>query len=57
MATRKAIVEYSPKFTTVKKYYPKYWNLTMVKNAVVKGWITEDEFTEITGENYVAPEE
>ena len=57
MATRKAIIEHSPKFTTVKKYYPKYWNLTMVKNAVVKRWITEDEFTEITSENYVAPKE
>ena len=57
MATRKAIIEHSPKFTTVKKYYPKYWNLTMVKNAVVKRWITEDKFTEITGENYVTLEE
>ena len=57
MATRKAIIKHSPKFTTVKKYYPKYWNLTMVKNAVVKRWITEEEFTEITGENYVTLEE
>ena len=45
-------VTHSPKFATVKKYYPKYWNITMVKNAVVKGWITEDEFKEITGEDY-----
>lgn len=56
MATKKTI-EHSPKFATVKKYYPKYWNITMVKNAVVKGWITEDEFKEITGEDYTAPEE
>lgn len=57
MATRKAVVvEHSKKFATVKKYYPKYWNIDMVRNAVVKGWITAEEFKEITGEDYVAPD-
>ena len=43
----------SKKFNTVKNYYDKkLWNITMVRNAVVKGWITEEEFTEITGEEY-----
>ena len=57
MATRKAIIKHSPKFTNLKKQIHKNQNLTMVKNAVVKRWITEDEFTEITGENYVTLEE
>lgn len=41
------------KFDKVKIYYDAgLWNLTMVKNAVIKGWITAGEFTEITGEQY-----
>lgn len=28
------------------------WNITRVRNAVKMGWITEDEFKEITGEDY-----
>ena len=43
----------SPKFEKVKKYYDSgLWNKTMVKNAVVKGWITAEEYTIITGEVY-----
>ena len=43
----------SPKFELVKKYYDDdKWDITKVRNAVVKGWITEDEFVLITGENY-----
>lgn len=46
-------MEHSPKFYKVKNYYDKgLWTIEMVRNAVVKGWITEEEFTEITGENY-----
>ena len=30
----------------------RLWSLAMVKKAVVKGWITEAEFKEITGEDY-----
>ena len=45
----------SKKFETVKNYFDKgLWNLTRVKNAVVKEWITAEEFKEITGEDYVA---
>ena len=48
----------SPKFTKVKNYYDRgLWNLEMVANAVVKGWITAAEFEEITGEPYEEPEE
>ena len=44
---------HSKKFSTVKKYYDKgLWNAHAVHNAVVKGWITEEEFTEITGQPY-----
>ena len=45
----------SPKFNKVKKYYEAgLWTLEMVKNAVVKEWITAEEFKEITGDDYVA---
>ena len=43
----------SMKYNTVKEYYDKgLWNITMCRNAVVKGWITPEEFAEITGEEY-----
>ena len=38
----------------IKKWYPKLWTMEMVKNAVVKGVITAEEFQEITGEEYSA---
>ena len=42
----------SKRFEQVKTYYDKgYWTKEMVHNAVVKGWITEDEYKEIVGEN------
>lgn len=45
----------SPKFNKVKGYYDNgLWNKTMVRNAVVKGWITAEEYQEITGEEYEA---
>ena len=44
---------HSKKFDDIKMYYDtNRWTLTMVQNAVVKGWITEDEYTEITGLEY-----
>lgn len=40
-------------FEKIKKYYDYgTWNKTMVRNAVVKGKITEDEYEKITGEAY-----
>lgn len=43
----------STKFKLVRKYYREgLWSINMVRNAVVKGWITESEFLEITGEPY-----
>ena len=43
----------SPKFNKVKRYYDQgLWNITMVRNAVVKRWITAEEFEQITGEPY-----
>ena len=45
----------SAKYQKVKKYFNDgLWTLEMVKNAVVKEWITAEEFKEITGEDYVA---
>lgn len=55
---KKKNTEHSPKYDTVKYYYEtikngkRLWNISQVRNAVVKGWITEEEFTEITGEPY-----
>lgn len=43
----------SKKFDKVKSFYLEgYWTVEMVRNAVVKEWITESEFYEITGEQY-----
>jgi hypothetical protein len=43
----------SKKFKLVKRYYDNgLWNKEMVRNAVVKGWITAAEYEEITGEVY-----
>lgn len=35
-----------------KNFDRKLWNKQMVKIAVVKGVITETQYTEITGESY-----
>ena len=41
------------KFAKVKRYYDNgQWTINMVRNAVVKGWITAEEFETITGEAY-----
>lgn len=43
----------SPKYGKVLEYYKSgVWNETRVRNAVVKRWITEAEFAEITGKEY-----
>lgn len=43
----------SKKYELVKEYYDNdLWNLTRVRNAVVKGWITAEEFEMIVGEPY-----
>lgn len=43
----------SPKFNKVKEWYDTgRWNDKMVRDAVVKGWITEEEYTVITGREY-----
>ena len=43
----------SSKFQKVKYYYDNgLWNIQRVRNAVVKIWITAEEFEEITGVSY-----
>ena len=43
----------SKHYSKVKKWFDMgMWNIEVVKNAVKKGWITKDEFKEITGEEY-----
>lgn len=40
-------------FDKIKRYYDSgVWNKTMVRNAVVKGKITQEEYETITGEKY-----
>ncbi len=39
-------------FETIKRLYAKTGDKTLVANAVKKGWITEDQYREITGEVY-----
>lgn len=41
-------------FEKIKYYYDNnLWNIDMVKNAVVKGKITAEEYKLITGEDYI----
>lgn len=48
-------MNHSPKFDKVKKYYESgLWNKEMIKNAVIKNWITAEEYEEIVGEPYVS---
>ena len=43
------------KFEKVKYYYDNgLWITSRVRTAVVKNWITAEEFEEITGESYNA---
>lgn len=46
-------MEHSNNYNKVERYYRlKMWNETRVRNAVKMGWITEEEFKEITGKDY-----
>ena len=43
----------SEKYVKVKSYFDAgVWNEAKVRNAVVKGWITAEEFRAITGKDY-----
>ncbi len=45
----------SKHYSKVKKWYDMgMWGIEAVKNAVKKGWITKDEYKEITGDDYDA---
>ena len=45
--------EHSPKFYKVKDYFDsKVWKEGRVREAVIKGWITAEEYQEIVGESY-----
>ena len=45
--------EHSEKFYLVKEYYDSgLWKKKAVRNAVVKGWITTEEYEEIVHEVY-----
>lgn len=44
---------HSVKYDIVKNHYTNgTWDASRVRNAVVKDWITEMEFVEITGLDY-----
>ena len=41
------------KYERIKKYYDEgLWNIDRVRDAVTKGFITEEQFEEITGQTY-----
>ena len=43
----------SAKFEQVKGFYEVgVWSETKLRNAVAKGWITAEEFKQITGKAY-----
>lgn len=43
----------SKKFAKVKRYYDEgLWSKRQVHDAVVKGWITAEEYKIITGDPY-----
>ena len=47
-------MEHSKNYSKVKRWFDmKMWNENRVRDAVVKNWITESEFTEITGKEYL----
>lgn len=51
-------MKHSKKYEKVKGYYDKgLWGKVALKNAVKKNWITADEYTEITGDEYVVVNE
>ena len=41
-------------YDSVKRLYEKYGNKIIVKNAVLKGWLTVEDYKLITGEEYTA---
>ena len=49
--------EHSPRFFDVKGYYDAgLWKKKAVRNAVTRGWITAEEYEEITGKAYESAE-
>lgn len=51
--SKKKAAAHSPNYEKVKNYYNKgLWSIDRVRNAVIKGWITPEEFEEITGQPY-----
>lgn len=49
---------HSKKYKKVKSYYDSgLWGISKVRDAVVHGWITAEEFEEITGQPYEEVEE
>ena len=48
-----ANTEHSEKFKMVENFYIRgAWSIKRMRNAVVKNWITSEEFKQITGEDY-----
>lgn len=52
------MANHSKKYNLVRTYYKGgFWKKRQVENAVKKGWITEYEYEEITGESYPVQKE
>ena len=53
MRGTKTMSEHSEKYELVKRYYDTgAWKKKAVRNAVIRGWITADEYHDIVGEDY-----
>lgn len=39
-------------YQTIKRLFDRTHNIDIVRNAVKKGWITEEQYMELTGEKY-----
>ena len=56
MAKKKTVTQAVPKskkYDTIKEYYDTgRWKIESLRHVVAHGWITPEEFTEITGEPY-----
>lgn len=47
------LMEHSKKYYQIKEWYDNLmWSKNKVRNAVIKNWITEDEYLQIVGEAF-----
>jgi uncharacterized XkdX family phage protein len=46
-------MQHSSRFENIQNFYDSgFWDIEQVRNAVDKGWITCQEYTQITGHDF-----